>query len=126
MYRSGLLRLLVAAEDRRLALDAHEDREDRRRDDDVAHGDVRAGGEVASRGARRRRPFFTRGLALGGGRVLSMRARRAVAPPRALMKDHACVFFSQCSAFFAPRYRELWCRAFDMCVKRAWQTVLTR
>ena len=33
-------RLLVAAEDRRLALDAHEDREDRRRDDDVAHGDV--------------------------------------------------------------------------------------
>ena len=40
MYRSGLRRLLVAAEDRRLALDAHEDREDRRRDDDVAHGDV--------------------------------------------------------------------------------------
>ena len=40
MYRSGLLRLLVAAEDRRLALDAHEDREDRGRDDDVAHGDV--------------------------------------------------------------------------------------
>ena len=37
MYRSGLRRLLVAAEDRRLALDAHEDREDRRRDDDVAH-----------------------------------------------------------------------------------------
>ena len=40
MYRSGLRRLLVAAEDRRLALDAHEDREDRGRDDDVAHGDV--------------------------------------------------------------------------------------
>ena len=40
MYRSGRRRLLVAAEDRRLALDAHEDREDRRRDDDVAHGDV--------------------------------------------------------------------------------------
>ena len=37
MYRSVLLRLLVAAEDRRLALDAHEDREDRGRDDDVAH-----------------------------------------------------------------------------------------
>ena len=37
--RSGLRRLLVAAEDRRLALDAHEDREDRGRDDDVAHGD---------------------------------------------------------------------------------------
>ena len=95
MYRSGLLRLLVAAEDRRLALDAHEDREDRRRDDDVAHGDVRAGGEVASRGARRRRPFFTRGLALGGGRVLSMRARRRRAP--ACLDGCLCVFFTvQC------------------------------
>ena len=42
MYRTArpVMGLLVAAEDRRLALDAHEDREDRRRDDDVAHGDV--------------------------------------------------------------------------------------
>ena len=56
MYRSGLRRLLVAAEDRRLALDAHEDREDRRRDDDVAHGDVALleVADVAELGARRR------------------------------------------------------------------------